>query len=144
MGGEWFFDLGFAAGVVVVIVGTESVWRSLMVRPNAPTPALLPHPSAELGAWLFVACVVGVCEEIVYRGYLQRQLAAFTRSTALGGILSAVLFGVAHLEQGAGVATRAAVYGLVLGAVAHRRRSLVPGMIAHVVIDGTAALLAAR
>lgn len=132
----------FAALVVVgVIVAVESAWTSSVAARNAATDALLPHSSSEIAAWLFVALVVGVSEEVVYRGYLQPQLAARAGSTIVGMAASAVLFGMAHLQQGPAAAARAGVYGLLLGLVAHRRRSLIPGMLAHVAIDSAAGLL---
>jgi hypothetical protein len=47
-----------------------------------------------------VAITAGICEEIVYRGYLQRQLSAFTGSLPIAVCLQAAIFGAAHLYQG--------------------------------------------
>ena len=96
---------------------------------------LLPTNMTERTAWLFVAVIVGVCEETVYRGYLQTQLGAFTRSAAAGVALQAILFAVAHGEQGPRGALLAGFYGLVFGVVARARSSLIAGMLAHVAID---------
>ncbi|HEY0463966.1 MAG TPA: CPBP family intramembrane glutamic endopeptidase, partial [Polyangiaceae bacterium] len=63
------------------------------------------------------------------------------RSPALGLVLQALLFGLAHLEQGAGAASRIGAYGLVLGLLARRRASLVPGIVCHIGIDLASGLL---
>lgn len=102
---------------------------------NAAVSGLLPRTGAERLVWVFVATSVGFCEEVVYRGYLQTQLAAFTRSLRWGVFLQAVLFGIAHAEQGLGSALCIAGYGLILGTVAQLRRSLLPGIASHVIID---------
>jgi membrane protease YdiL (CAAX protease family) len=129
-------DVAVAAAGAAAIVGIELAWSALTHSgANQRVLAALPHTLLERAAWVLVAVVVGVSEELVYRGYLQRQLAAFTRSDALGWALQAALFGVAHLEQGGAAAARVAVYGLVLGATVRARRSLVPAMLAHVAID---------
>jgi membrane protease YdiL (CAAX protease family) len=108
---------------------------------NAAIAQLLPSTEAERLTWLVVAVSVGFCEEVVYRGYLQTQLAAFTRSRTLGVALQAALFGIAHLEQGPASALRIGAYGLVLGVLASARGSLLPGMLCHIGIDLASGLL---
>lgn len=135
-------DVGCAAGVALVVVTLESVWATLFpARHGAAVSAVLPHTVVEVATWLVVALSVGFCEEVVYRGYLQKQLSAFMRSPALGCLASAVLFGIAHAEQGAAAAARAGIYGLALGVTAYLRASLVPGIIAHSSIDVAAGLV---
>jgi len=134
-------DLLYASLAFAFIVAVEALTRSLFAGRNAAVSALLPSTEAERLTWLFVASSVGFCEEVVYRGYLQTQLSAFTRSARLGVLLQAALFGVAHLEQGAGAALRIGVYGLVLGALARHRGSLVPGIACHIGIDLAGGLL---
>lgn len=122
----------------VVVEASEArfgAWR------NAAVSAMLPHALAERIAWVAVAASVGFCEEVIYRGYLQTQLTAFTRSASVAIALQAILFGIAHGEQGAATAIRFAVYGLGFGAVARWRASLVPGILCHVGIDVVSGLL---
>ena len=52
-------------------------------------------------SWCCLSATAGFCEEIVFRGYLQRQLAAFSKSTLMGVLLSAAIFGVSHGYEGA-------------------------------------------
>lgn len=135
-------DLLLGIACFAAIVGAEALFTA-QVAPgrNAAISSLLPSTGAERLTWLLVAVSVGFCEEVVYRGYLQTQLAAFTHRRALGLILQATLFGVAHLEQGPFMALRIAFYGLLLGLLAHFRRSLWPGIVAHTLLDLSAAFL---
>jgi uncharacterized protein len=96
--------------------------------------ALLPTTEVErLGWWMF-ALSAGFCEEVVYRGYLRTQLGVRTTPT-MGIVLQAVLFGLAHADQGGLAALRLGLYGLGLGLLARLRGSLVPGILCHVGID---------
>jgi hypothetical protein len=78
-----------------------------------------------------VALTGGICEEALFRGYLQRQLIAFTGSVPVGLILSAIVFGAGHAYQGVRSAALIAIYGLMFGLLAEWRKSVRPGMIAH-------------
>jgi membrane protease YdiL (CAAX protease family) len=125
-------DLALASAAWLFIEGVEaatSVWR------NGAPLTILPHTLAERTMWVVVAAAVGFSEEVVYRGYLQVQLAAFTRRVGVAVVLQGILFGVAHCEQGSGIALRFAVYGALLGGLARWRRSLWPGILCHVAID---------
>lgn len=134
-------DLLYALVSFVLICALEALTRPLFAGRNAAVSALLPSTEAERLTWLFVASVVGFCEEVVYRGYLRAQLGALTRSPVWGIILQAVLFGLSHLEQGAGAALRIGVYGLILGMLAQLRVSLWPGIACHIGIDLASGLL---
>ncbi|HKO46274.1 MAG TPA: CPBP family intramembrane glutamic endopeptidase [Polyangiaceae bacterium] len=134
-------DLLYASLTYLLIVTLEALTQALFAGRNAAVSTLLPGTEAERLTWLFVAVTVGFCEEVVYRGYLQTQLSAFTRSTLLGVVLQSLLFGLAHLEQGVGSALRIGGYGLLLGALARHRGSLLPGMVCHISIDLASGLL---
>ena len=135
-------DLALAAVFWAIVQGGELLaTRVLGVSANQARAALLPATAIEHAVWLLVAVSVGVCEELVYRGYLRVQLSALSGSVLLGTLLQAALFGVAHAEQGPGIALRFAAYGLLLGALAVFRASLIPGILAHVALDLSAAFL---
>jgi membrane protease YdiL (CAAX protease family) len=92
---------------------------------------MLPHGPLEMSLWVAVSITAGICEETIFRGYLQRQFLAFTRNAAAGILLSAILFGAAHAYQGFRMTVVISVYGAMFGALAYWRRSPRPGMIAH-------------
>ncbi len=92
---------------------------------------LTPTSRLELAVWFCVSAIAGFCEEIIFRGYLQRQLAGFSRSIVIGVLLSAIIFGASHGYEGAARMLLLGIYGLMFGLLAWRRNSLRPGMIAH-------------
>jgi membrane protease YdiL (CAAX protease family) len=129
-------DLSLAVATFLVIEVCEQVVARLQrgVRSDAML-RILPVTGSERLAWILVSASVGFCEEVVYRGYLQTQLTAFTRSAVLAVAFQSILFGLAHGEQGPLPALRMGVYGLALGLLAAWRGSLLPGIICHVAID---------
>ncbi len=134
-------DVALALATIAVIEALEWAWVSCTGASRSPSLAtVIPATSVERAAWIFVSATVGFCEEVVYRGYLQTQLAAFTRRVSLGVGAQALLFGIAHADQGIAPAARIALYGAILGVLAHRRRSLIPGVLAHTGIDLAAGL----
>ena len=102
---------------------------------------LLPHGSLEMTVWVALSVSAGICEEAIYRGYLQRQFVALTRSNPGGILLSGAMFGLVHSYQGFRWAVVIGLEGAMLGAMAHLRRSVRPGMIAHAGKDALAPVL---
>ena len=115
------------------------VWREAGVlvklalgQDNAKSIAsLLPEGPVELLLWLALSVSAGVCEEVVYRGYLQRQFSLLGNSAAVGLLVQAILFGISHGYQGLKLVVTITVYGILYGLLAQWRRSLRPCMIAH-------------
>lgn len=92
---------------------------------------LAPRSNLDLALWYCVSTTAGFCEEIIFRGYLQRQFAHMGGSMLLGVVLSAIVFGASHGYEGAARMILIAIYGLMFGLLAWWRKSLRPGMIAH-------------
>lgn len=86
-----------------------------------------------------LALVPGVCEEVLFRGYAQRQ---FERGAgAAGGVfLSGVLFGFYHLRPSQVIPLIG--LGLFMAYLAWRTGSLLPAMLVHIVHNGIAVVSA--
>lgn len=129
-------DVALAVAAFLLIEGAElSCAHWFGSGRSAGAAQILPHFTSERLAWIVVAVSVGFCEEVVYRGYLRTQMAAFARSVPLAVVFQGLLFGIAHGEQGLASASRLAVYGIGLGVLAAWRGSLVPGILCHVALD---------
>ena len=92
---------------------------------------LTPNTRLELAVWFLLSATAGFCEEFVFRGYLQLQFAALTRSMFAGVLISAIVFGASHGYEGGARMLLIGIFGLMFGLLAWWRRSLRPGMIAH-------------
>lgn len=142
-------DLGLAvayliAANIVLVVLSSLLGRLLHPASSAALKDLLPHSGLEIGLFLLLALSAGICEEMIFRGYLQRQFTAWTRNAAIGVAVQAIAFGLAHAYQGSTRVIVIAVYGSMFGSLACWRKSLRPGMIAHFLQDGASGLLLAK
>jgi membrane protease YdiL (CAAX protease family) len=99
------------------------------------TAGLTPQSIGEKLAWVAVSIAAGFVEEAVFRGYFQRQFAAWTRSIAAGIALQAIIFGASHGYQGVKPMIAISIYGAMFGLLAWWRRSLMPGILAHAWTD---------
>jgi len=102
---------------------------------------ITPKTGRELALFVCLAATAGICEEIIFRGYLQRQFICATHNTIAGIAASAALFGLAHGYQGGKMMIVLGCYGAMFGTLAHFRRSLLPGMIAHAGQDSLVGVL---
>lgn len=104
---------------------------------------IFPRTRGERCAYFAVVATVAICEEWIFRGFIQKVLEDWAGGLVLVGIFgSAVLFGFAHLYQGRrGVASTGAL-GLVFSLVRTWTGSLFPTMAAHFVADLTVGLMA--
>jgi membrane protease YdiL (CAAX protease family) len=145
IGGRWakpedvLLDVMIAAGFWLAAITVLGAGAKLMHLDQAgkfesmrqQLGFLIPGTTLELAVWFCLSTTAGICEEIIFRGYLQRQFAAFTRSMLAGVVLSAMIFGAAHGYEGGPRMLLLGIYGLMFGLLAWWRKSLRPGMIAH-------------
>ena len=148
VGGRWagpravFLDVLLASAIWILWQGLAFAWMRWSGPGSAASIApLLPQGMAEAGLWVLLSVSAGISEEIVFRGYLQRQFMAYTGSTPLALFLQVAVFAAAHLYQGVGAALGIAVYGALFTLLALWRKSLRPGMIAHAWTDIAGGLL---
>lgn len=137
-----FRDLGIAIGFLIVSeVVLGALGHLLKAVQTSALRNLFPHGALQTALYLLVALTAGFCEELIFRGYLQRQFAALTGAAMGGVVLQGVVFGAAHGYQGWKFMLIIAVFGTMFGLLAQWRKSLRPGMIAHFVQDGALGLL---
>jgi uncharacterized protein len=104
---------------------------------------IFPQDSAERFAFFAVVVTVAVCEELIFRGFIQRVFENWSGGLVLAGILgSAGIFGVAHLYQGRRGLLTTFIVGMLFAAIRAWTGSLLAPVIAHFFADITAGLLA--
>jgi len=81
--------------------------------------------------FVLLALCAGFFEEIIFRGYLQKQIGAIARNAYAGLVIAAIIFGAGHGYQGTAQMALIALYGAMFGALVLLRKSLRPGMMAH-------------
>jgi uncharacterized protein len=138
IGGRWrsakdvVIDASLALGLWTVWMIVEKAWEHWFGPEHAVSiQTFLPRRGGEILLWIGVSISAGICEEVVFRGYFQRQFEVFTRSKWIALVLQAALFGISHGYQGVEACVKIAIFGGLYGLVALWRGSLRPGMIAH-------------
>jgi membrane protease YdiL (CAAX protease family) len=159
-----FRDLGVAVPNVFVVAVTTFILgtlvfanqifslRRLASRPaeiqgSIPQLALKVFPQDNGERWAFFALVatVAVCEEFIYRGFIQHVFEAWAGDYAVAGAIgSAIMFSLAHLYQGKRGLISTFVIGGLFSVVRYGTGSLLPPLVAHFVADLMAGLLAPK
>ncbi len=131
------FSAGLACGLWMVGV-MLNLFAAAVLGYTAPVgPTVFPRNGAE-AFWLTFSTVIvaPVCEEIIFRGYIQR---AYERGSPWRGIVvGGIVFVLYHLRfQGAPGLVPIA---FALGFVSWRSNSIFPGMVLHAAYNGIASL----
>jgi uncharacterized protein len=97
----------------------------------------LPSTWSERRWWLFVCVTAGVCEEILYRGFLLHYLHTYpwALNLALSLAISLVMFGVVHLYAGVRGVIGSMVAGLFFALLFLLSGNLLLSMILHALTD---------
>jgi len=141
--GKLFRDIGIALAFWLVAQGVlYLVGRLLHVVQDPKMSAMFPHGGIQIALWVALSVTAGICEETIFRGYLQTQFMALTKNAPAGILLSAAAFGAAHAYQGFRMTILIAVFGLMFGILAHWRGSIRPGIIAHAWQDSVSGIVA--
>jgi len=126
---------GVLVAVVALILWLQHKrrWRESRVL-----MAILPETRKEKMVFVALAATAGFCEEILYRGFAIMRLALLTGGIWSAAVMAVIVFSAGHFYQGAIGVWRAATLGAVLAGTFIITGSVVPGMIAHFLIDALA------
>jgi len=124
--------------------------RALLARPERlarlrrgmeSAEALLPHTPGERWGFAMVAITAGVCEEVLFRGFVL-WYAGVWAGPVLAVAISSILFGFAHLYLGVTHVIRTAIVGVIFALIVLAAGSLWPAMLIHAAMDLVAGDLA--
>jgi len=137
-GGRWTkwrsvtTDVAIAIPFWVVWELTAWLVRWILQRvPSAHASYQPPKGFTEVVMWILLSISAGIGEEIVFRGYMQKQFQAATGSIVAAVVLQGVIFGLAHTYQGWKQVIVIAALGILYGALAAWRRNLRANILAH-------------
>lgn len=138
-GGRWRSWRQFAIDVAITIpfwlvwTGTAKGMWWILGPPHSrgANYSFPPRGALDVSLWVAVSITAGFCEEVIFRGYLQKQFTALTSSAAAAIAMQAIVFGAAHLYQGYKPIVVISVLGLLYGILAWRRGNLLPGILSH-------------
>jgi len=141
--GGWPFWMGAGATAVVIAVLAGQAFQvrrstdaqaSIRRQFTGDTVLMVPHNEAERRLFVGLSFTAGICEEVLYRGFLIGYLMTWMPEWPAVAF-SAVVFGMAHLYLGWIGVARAAVTGAILGAVYMWTGSLWIPIVLHIAVD---------
>ncbi|MBW4706626.1 CPBP family intramembrane metalloprotease [Roseobacter sp. YSTF-M11] len=149
LGDRRLFVQQLQAVLILLVLINGAIWLLPPWDMGAPLV-----PNMKLGLWVLLlpvsllAVFVQVsAEEVLFRGYIQQQLAARFKSPLVWMVMPAVLFGFGHyLPDAAGsnataIALWAVVFGLLMADLTARAGTLAPAIAVHLVNNVTAILI---
>jgi len=147
---SWAESLGLGAAVycigfiVIAIIGSALYFTPLFHHRNEDVVlAMLPHTLFQFLGWFLVSLTAGICEEVIFRGYLLQQLIAWTRRPILSILATGALFGCLHLYEGLAAIVPLAALGILFGFVVRQMKGdLRAVIVAHTLQDFLVALIA--
>lgn len=144
-GDIWFIVALAAAVLISLLYGSQvlTLQRSATARAQLRqmlaqqhgVDSVMPSTPQEMSSFRWVALTAGICEELLFRGFLIWALAHWMPVWA-AAVVALTLFTLAHLYQG----TARALAGVVVAATVMTvlfvmSGSLIPGMLLHFVVD---------
>jgi membrane protease YdiL (CAAX protease family) len=141
-GGRWTSWKSVAVDLAIAlpfwVIGTGGAYgvSRLLGSGSAKTvDSLLPRSLLEILIWIATSITAGICEEMVFRGYLQRQLHALSGSVVVAVLGQGLLFGLFHSYQGWRNVAVISVLGVLYGVLAAWRGNLRANIVAHAWTD---------
>jgi uncharacterized protein len=145
-GGRWTswksvaVDMGIALPFWVLWEGAAYGVHWLLSGPLGASSAktvdsLLPQSLLEVLIWIGTSITAGICEEMAFRGYLQRQFHALRGSVVVAVVGQGLVFGLFHSYQGWNNVVVISGLGVLFGVLAAWRGNLRANIVVHAWAD---------
>ena len=127
--------------LIVALVGTvidQNGYQLISKLPGYRPLGGMPAISSPIWNWVdltFGLLMVGICEELVFRGFLHTFISRYTKKSAPVILISSVAFGLIHWSLGLHVVLITSIIGAVFMITYMITRSLPAIMLAHFVIN---------
>jgi membrane protease YdiL (CAAX protease family) len=100
---------------------------------------VIPANGSEYKHYIFLAFAAGICEEIIFRGFLVNYLLQWDAYVDyieyIAIVIPAFVFAISHLYQGYGAVIKIFIVAILFGVIFIYSKSLVIVAILHVVVD---------
>jgi membrane protease YdiL (CAAX protease family) len=136
-GGGIFLPILGGLLVASLMMRYVPAYRNSAERQLAIASAILPETKRERGLFALLAITAGVCEEVVYRGFLMFYLTRYLpglHPVAIA-VMAGVIFGWGHIYQGWKGVLLTTVMGVLFGTLYWNMGSIIPGMVIHALVD---------
>jgi membrane protease YdiL (CAAX protease family) len=141
-GAQWFWGLAAALGFAVTVHSAIVLLFRFVPYPAAAfhqgyDMSVIPTRQSQYLACILSALSAGVCEEIGFRGYMQRPIEK-SHGPLLAILISSFMFTLLHLTKGWALIGMVPIVfgaGLLLGVLARASGTLWFGIIGHWIMD---------
>jgi uncharacterized protein len=126
---------------IVAFVGTiidQNGYQLLAKLPGYTPLGGMPAITSQFWNWVdltFGLLMVGICEELIFRGFLHTFISRYTKNACAIVVISSVAFGLIHWSLGLHVVLITSIIGAVFMIAYLRTRSLPALMLAHFAIN---------
>ena len=127
--------------LIVALVGTvidQNGYPLIAKLPGYPPLGGMPGITSSIWNWVdltFGLLMVGICEELIFRGFLHTFISRYTKDACAIVVISSVAFGLIHWSLGLHVVFITSTIGAVFMIAYLRTRSLPALMLAHFAIN---------
>jgi membrane protease YdiL (CAAX protease family) len=123
--------------VPLFMISFSSRFRKLTAASFDKKSFVFPTTTRQRYLFIIVPITVGICEEIIYRGYLYQyfQNAPFNLSAVVSFLLVCVIFGIGHYQQGVSGVIMTMILGYFLGYLYFVTGNLYLSIIFHILFD---------
>ena len=137
-----------AIGITVVLIANQIVSVRYFAR-LAPekrgfvaefSRKLMPRTTREVVAFTGLVITVAICEEFLYRGFVQTVFLDLTGRIVAAVAISSLIFATGHVYQGKRGLFATFVVGVIFGVARAWTLSLTPTMVAHFATDFVAGM----
>lgn len=131
----------FVVFLIVGFVGTiidQNAYQLIAKMPGYPPLGGMPEIKNPVWNWVdltFGLLMVGICEELIFRGFLYTFISRYTKNSYSIVMISSVAFGLIHWSLGLHVVLITTTIGAVFMIAYLRTRSLPAIMLAHFAIN---------
>jgi membrane protease YdiL (CAAX protease family) len=132
----------YLVGQVVVVYRNPRQLESIRSQIESLRP-LLPQTRKESRWFTAISVTAGICEELLFRGYLLAYMSGYL-GIIPGVLISSAVFGLGHVYQGPRGVLKTGGVGLILAGLYLLTGSLWAPILLHAVTDVTSGFLARR
>lgn len=132
---ELFILLGISIVLYFIETGISHVNPSKTKEKLLQTAPFLPSKKIELFNYFILAISAGICEEIVFRGFLLNYFIALFDQITLPVLISSFLFAIVHIYQGIKAVFKIFVFSLLFAMLFLWSESLLIPIFLHAAID---------
>jgi len=117
-------------------IGTPEALEETRAQWRSKTP-FMPANRKEYRWFILMAFTAGICEEILFRGFLMTYLQALTYGSPKyqSMVVSSAVFAVLHIYQGREAALKIFAFSMIFGALYILTNSILLSILVHALVD---------